>query len=299
MLVIALLGAASPAPAQEQTLDLLDGETLYDSGSLIALVYEVERRERLLDGDSRVSDPLDREQTDHRLTLSGHYGLRHDLQLSAIVPYAYHELELDDPAGADRLQANGLGDITGLIKWRFYRWDAPHQALNVAALAGLELPTGSDDERDGGVRLDPDLQPGSGSWDPLLGAAATYEPGRWRFNGAVLYKWNTESAGDLDLGDELFAEIAAGNRFWLEPYPGPFMRLDVLLRYRDEGRASRDGIDLRDTGGDLITLGANLAFRPRPSLDLQASVEFPLYERVNGIQLAEAFTVSLSFGYRF
>jgi hypothetical protein len=151
---------------------------------------------------------------------------------------------------------------------------------------------------DGGRRLPPDLEPGSGSWDPFVGLAATYEPYRWRFNSVCVFQRSGENGDGFRFGNRVFAELAAGNRFWLEPYPGPFMRGDLLLRYRGEGRAELDGAPFPDQGGDLLTIGANLAFRPQPALDFQLSVELPLYERVFGTQAREQFLLSFTFGYR-
>jgi hypothetical protein len=71
-----------------------------------------------------------------------------------------------------------------------------------------------------------------------------------------------------------------------------------MLRFRSEGEAHRDGRRFPDQGGDLLTIGATLAFRPQPALDFQLSAELPLYERVNGVQLGTDFTVLLAFGYR-
>jgi hypothetical protein len=284
---------------QEETLDVLDGETLYEGGRLATLTFEVEHRERLRSGEGRASDPLHRRRTDLTWAAAAHYGLRNDLQLSAILPYVYKELRLDDPAGPDDLQGDGFGDLSTIAKWRFYRWDAPGQAINAASIAGLEWPTGADELSDHGRRLEPELQPGSGSFDPFAGLAATYEPFRWRFNAFVLYKYNSENGDDHDFGDEVFAEIAAGNRFWLLPYPGPFMRGDVMLRYRGEERARQDGRVVHDSGSDLVTIGANWAFRPRPSLDFQLSGELPIYQRYDGEQLGREFSLSFSFGYRF
>src|SRR5262249_3914605 len=161
--------------------------------------------------------------------------------------------------------------------WRYYRWDEVGTALNFAILAGMELPTGKDDVVDKGVLLPADLQPGSSSWDPFLGTAVTHEPGRGRFNAMALVKRGGPGTDDYKQGDQFFAELAAGNRFWLEPYPGPFMRADVALRFRRDGADRQAGSPVSDTGGNLLTAAVNWAFRPRPSLDVQVSVEVPLF----------------------
>ncbi len=276
-------------------LDLLDGETLYDGGSLVTLGFEYDRGDQLRSGTDRASDPRASQESSARATLAWQLGLRHDLQVGVALPFVSH-----DRAGIGLdADADGVSDIDILGKWRFYRFDALGVALNVSVIGALSLPTGDDDVTAGGARLEPELQPGSGGFDPALGIGVTHEPERWRFNAAGLYRWRTDTDTDgARLGDELVCELAAGNRFWLEPYPGPFMRLDVIGRYYHEGRSRLQG-PLADSGGARATLGLNWAFRPRPALDLQLGVEFPFWQDVHGTQLGDDWAVDMTIGYRF
>lgn len=293
--LLAALAASGPSLAAQGVLDVLDGETLYDGGFLLTLGFELERGELLRSGHDRVPDPAHGHETTTRTTAALQYGLRHDLQVGVSIPFV---TRARDTAPLD-LDASGAGDVDLLGKWRFYRWDAPGVALNVAVLGQLSLPTGDDDQAEHGVRLEPDLQPGSGGVDPALGLAVTHEPGRWRFNAAALWRWHTDTDGDdTRLGDELVAELAAGNRFWLEPYPGPFMRADLVARYYGERDSRYLGAAL-DDGNERATLGVNLAFRPRPSLDFQVGVEVPVWQRVDGTQYGDDWAVDFTFGYRF
>ncbi len=294
----AFLAGAATARAQEGSLDVLDGETLYEGGLLFTVGHELERREGLREGRTRVSDPLDRRLDTHTTALGAHYGLRYNVQLSAIVPYVHRVLRLEDPAGPDRVSEEGAGDAAFVAKWRYLRIDDVGVATNFALLAGLEVPTGDDDVPSDALPAGADFQAGSGSWDPSVGAAVTHEPGRWRFNAAALYQRNGRGSRDFKAGDEFFAELAAGNRFWLEPYPGPFMRFDALLRYRHAWKARQDGDAVGDSGGDLVTVGATLAFRPRPTLDFQLFVEYPIYQSLEGTQLEEDLSIFFAFGLR-
>ena len=297
-MMLSMLLAILPTVTQEGALDVLDGETLYEDGWLLTAGYEFRLRRGLLDGDDPTGDPLHQFESTHAAVLSAHYGLRNTLQVGAILPHVTHVLELDDPAGPDRFASSGLGDATLYAKWRYYRWDDVGKAMNFALLGGVELPTGRDDATDHGVRLAADLQPGSASWDPFVGTAVTHEPGRWRFNAMALYKRVGQGTHDYKQADQFFAEISAGNRFWLEPYPGPFMRADVMLRYRHEGADRQAGRSVASTGGDLLSAGVNWAFRPRPTLDFQVAVEVPIFEEVRGTQLKNQISVFVAFGIR-
>ncbi len=286
---------AAVLPAQGAVLDVLDGETLYENGFLLTLGHELERGEVLRRGSQRVADPFGRHELQQTTTLALQYGLRHDLQVGLALHWRDTELR---GSGLDQ-GTSGLGDLELLAKWRFLRLDAPHRATNFALLGGLSLPVGEDDAGSGGIELEPDLQPGSGGVDPALGVAVTHEPGRWRFNAAALYRLRTDSDGDGDRpGDALVLELAAGNRFWLEPYPGPFMRLDVVARWYWQDHDRMDAV-LPDSGGERLALGLNWAFRPRPSLDFQVGGEAPVWQDQNGTQPGHDWDLRFTFGYRF
>ena len=263
---------------------MLDGETLYEGGFLVTLGYQIDRGETLRQGRRKVADPEASHELATRTSFALQYGLRNDLQIGVALPYVTHDRE----GRLGELSSEGLGDIELLAKYRFWRWNAPGKALNLAVIGELSLPTGEDDARSRGMRLEPQLQPGSGGVDPALGIGATYEPERWRFNAALLYRWRTDSDGDhARLPNEVVAELAAGNRFWLEPYPGPFMRLDLVLRWYEEHGDAR------------ATLGFNYAFRPRPALDIQVGFEVPWWQDVSGTGLGNDWSLDINFGYRF
>src|SRR5688500_3682593 len=115
--IIGTVCLGNPGHGQEETLDVIDGETLYQNGWLLTLSTQVERREQLLEGDSSVRDSLHRRQTNYTFAAAAHYGLRYDLQLSAIVPYVHRELEQKGSAGSRRSSAGGPGDVVTLLKW--------------------------------------------------------------------------------------------------------------------------------------------------------------------------------------
>ena len=288
------LAAPDPAAAQEGGLEVLEGETLYQEGWLITLSNSFKRSAHIYSGEKRESNRTDLERIDNRTTAGVSYGLRRDLTLTGLFPYVYRSVDSDvgDVASA------GIGDLTLVGKWRLHRSTGERLSNNFAILAGLEFPTGSTSERDGGARLPVPLQPGSGSWDPFLGAAGTLERERWKLNAVAFYQWNTVGAQEYKFGDELVVDLSAGNRFWIERYPGPSMSASMGLRWLHTFRSYQDGDPVASTGADTVSLRFGAVFHPRPVWDLVATLEVPVYHRVNGTQLVENFSLFLGVGFR-
>jgi hypothetical protein len=275
----------------ERTLDVLGGETLYEDGWLFTSGYNATRKAGLLHHRDRVGDPTHTEEFEQAVSLAAHYGLLHNVQLGVLLPYAWNSLHQENAGLPTRLAAEGLGDLTLFGKWAFLETYESHLNLKASLIGGLETPTGAFRQTDQGVRLPPDLQPGSGSWDAIVGAAVNYEPYRWKFDATVLYKRNGENRDHVRFGDEIYVELAAGNRFYLEPYPGPFMRFDVELIYRHLSRDRLGGDAIDSSGRDLLSAGGRYVFRPRPQIDMQIEIEVPVYQGVGGIQVAERYSV--------
>ncbi len=181
-----------------------------------------------------------------------------------------------------------------LAKYRLYR-STDHQASdNLAILAGLEFPTGKHDEDD----LPMSMQLGSGSWDPFVGIAGTLERARWKFNATVFYQYNGPNEDDYAFGDKFAFDLSVGNRFWIEPYPGPAASVGVGFRWIHEGYAKLDGDSLPDTGGDHLLARIGVVFHPKPVWDIVGKIEIPVYHDVNGTQLVEDFSIFFAIGYR-
>jgi hypothetical protein len=99
----------------------------------------------------------------------------------------------------DRGDTKGIGDLTLFGQYRFYGQDT---GLQASFLTGLRTPTGKTGERDDqGELFEAEFQPGSGSWDPMLGLALSRAQGRWSVDGNVLYTIATEGTQHTDLGD--------------------------------------------------------------------------------------------------
>ncbi len=248
---------------------------------------------------------------------SAGYGFTDDLSLGFHIPYISRRgireghLEAGTPEVHVHGDSEGIGDLTLLGTWRFSRQE--RAGADVALLFGLKLPTGSTDEKDrGGERFATEFQPGSGSWDPLIGVAASR---KWRaasLDGSLLYTVATKGAQDTDLGDMLHFGAALSRR--LVPghshtdesraVGGPehgrrhsHMSWDFILEATGDwkGKQTVRGIKDENSGGTMILIspGVRMNYYDKWSVYLSAGV--PILQDWNGTQHDASYRVLLGF----
>ena len=284
----------SSTSAQEGGISLFSAPTLYASGTRVSIGYVAREEGGLYQGSSEITDPLARSLSERRLVLGLDYGLRRDLTLSLLVPHVTKELS----SSLGEQRSTGPGDVALLAKQRLYKRDWQGGAANLSLIAGLELPTGSTDERDGGLLLEPSLQPGSGSWDPVIALAGNLSDGRWRLDATALYKENREGDQDFAASDLLTIGVRGRYRVLHAPYPGPSLGLDLGLHWRLEGSAEQEGVSLEDSGASELLLRPGIEFHPWPNWDISLSLDLPLALDYEGEQLGFERRLVLALGIR-
>ncbi len=107
------------------------------------------------------------------------YGLTKDLSLSLRTPVVFRRRSYDLGDRVERDQ--GVGDVTALVKWRFYQDDAgPVNTTRISLLGGSEIRTG-------------DAPFTNDAYNPLIGLALTRVSGRHGLNANV--QWTFTTAG--------------------------------------------------------------------------------------------------------
>lgn len=172
------------------------------------------------------------------------YGVSHHLTVSAELPYVRREHLREGVAGDGVEQLGsvaGIGDMNLLAKYRL----TEREGAGFALIAGLKLPTGSTHRRSaGGERLETEHQPGSGSWDPIVGASASIGAGGFLFSASALYQRSTTGAQRTRLGDRLQGGIALSHRFGPREPPHHHDDDDEEHRHHHDSDAARhDSLD--------------------------------------------------------
>ena len=135
------------------------------------------------------------------------YGMSHHLTVSAELPYIHRDRLREGSADAvEQLgSVSGIGDVSLLAKYRLTKGEG----FGFALIGGIKMPTGGTHRRSrSGERLETEHQPGSGSWDPIVGAAASLPLGGVQLAASGLYQVATQGAQRTRLGDRFQGGIA-------------------------------------------------------------------------------------------
>ena len=127
--------------------------------------------------------------------------INHHLTVSAELPYVRRDDLREGEHSHSGGQAvnevvqlgsvSGIGDMNLLAKYRLTEGEGAGFAL----IGGIKLPTGSTHRRSlDGERLETEHQPGTGSWDPIVGASASAPLGAVRLTASALYQVSGKGA---------------------------------------------------------------------------------------------------------
>jgi hypothetical protein len=243
------------------------------------------------------------------------YGVTNDFTVAVRLPYVrrtgIREAVEDEATGDLEVEnfgpADGIGDLTLFGQYRFFN----RNHTEVAALFGLKTPTGrTNDLTAQGEVFDAEFQPGSGSWDPLLGLAWTHHEGKWSYDANALCTLTTTGTQNTDLGDRFQYNFAVSYRLTSlgsgehpmfhgaeqheegddghlheHGHESTGLSLDLVLELNGEWHAEQvtNGISDPNSGGNTVFISPGL----RLSQDKWSgfvSVGIPVMDDLNGIQ---------------
>ena len=327
-------GGASGLGQGGSSLDVLSPDTL-DAGQ-----FAVGLRATVTNPDSRSDAELaalagshvHAHDTDYNLgaAVGAAYGVSHRLTLSAELPFVRRDHlregahSHDGGTVTDSVEqlgtVSGIGDASLLAKYRLTGEAGPAFAL----IAGIKVPTGSTHRRSPeGERLETEHQPGTGSWDPIAGAAFGAKAGSLRVNASALYQFSGKGAQDTRLGDRFKAGIALSHRF------GPAEHYhDEAPHHHDHaggaephehspahGHASWDGfVELTGewegrqrtageieeaSGGKALWLSPGARFNTASGYSVALSAGVPVWQRIRSSHPENHYRATMSIGRAF
>lgn len=214
------------------------------------------------------------------------YGLTDDFTLSLRISYeslkGIRETHHEEPEDIhDRGDSKGIGDLAIMGQYRFLKRN--EEAFESSLLFGIKVPTGKTTRNDkDGERLEAELQPGTGSWNPMLGIAATKRSGRLSIDANLLYTFMTKGAQNTELGDIFNYNASFSYRMFRDTQ----ISWDLIVEANGEWKQKQKIAGVRDpnSGQHILFLspGMRLIWNKRWSAYVSAGV--PVMQDLNGIQ---------------
>lgn len=240
------------------------------------------------------------------------FGVTHRLTLSAEIPYIRRAdiRAVESGSVINRGTSAGIGDLTLLAKYRL----TESEMLGVALLGGVKVPTGSTTQNDrAGDRFETEHQPGTGSWDPILGIAASLATGANAVDASFIYQRGTTGAQNTRLGDRAQAGIGLSHRFGRRPEhhdhhahaehhsdePHASFYAVLELNGEWEGQQIVGGVIDEFTGARVLWLSPGARFTTASGWQATVSAGVPMAQDVRESHPDNRFRFSLSLARAF
>ena len=233
--------------------------------------------------------------------------------VSGSIPYVdrthshFHHHEGEEPELLE-WSFTGIGDLSLLGSYSVFGGYSMPSSLSLQL--GGKLPTGKRNiEEVGGHQPEPSARPGTGSLDGFVGAhymhrvslsALQGESADIPFFAGALYRLNGKGTDDYRIGNEWL--VSAGGGY---PITGAIQlvgQLNAKFREKDESAEEVEPGEVPhtdNTGGTAIYATPGLRARITPAIAAYGYFQFPLYERVNRIQLVAPYHVMVGTTYGF
>jgi hypothetical protein len=287
----------------------------------VQFTYSITRMDQLKQGTSEKS--LDEVSTSSgytsipvsmdmiKYTFTGGYGFSPRFKGFVSIPYLRNTMDMIMSNGVgmgwmdmtmEPISAPGDATVMGLYRIYTDRDIRPNKALTVGF--GVKTATGSSTETtSSGSYIHAHMQPGTGSWDPLVSLLYTQMINPFLMQADITHQFTTRNRQGYEFGDSTAVNLGATYAVVRE------FNVSAGLTYLHVGRASdRDGKytdltslmdDPANTGGDSLWFSPGIQVLPIKNAMVDMKVQFPIWEDVNGIQLVTRYRLVMGVAYRF
>ncbi|NIS03038.1 MAG: transporter [Gemmatimonadetes bacterium] len=203
-----------------------------------------------------------------------------------VIPVLHKELESPNGGGDELYSNGGLGDVSVAVKWAFFIRNRFAGTTRLALAVQASFPTGSTDATfvDGRAAPRP-LQLGAGAFAAGAILAGTAIRGRWGISISLGQTRHASGKG-YRFGAATRYDLAIGLRFPKRVETIRTSTLQLYLELNGSLRASdrADGSRVEDSGGHMAFLSPALQWVPLPQLLIEASVQIPVIQDLDGSQ---------------
>lgn len=239
----------------------------------------------VMSGRNSIENPFGLEKRVDKIWLEGIYTFRREVRLSFKLPQIHQSRGVLIDGMPIHQSAEGFGDLIIGLPLKRYTNRATRTG-NIAFTPSIRLPSGS---------TDGDFPLGDGSLDFGFSFSKSIETkGVYQYYDLFYWK-NGEGEQGMEPGDEVGLDVNIG----VHPYhnnlknQGLFLMLDLSGRYEREGRNL-----VGFTGGRQLNIGPVLVLY-RGGVMFRAEYSLPVFESVEGTQLAKTRKFNIGIGFVF
>jgi hypothetical protein len=194
-------------------------------------------------------------------------------------------------------QVNGLSDIAVYGRYRLF--DDEESSFFMTVSAGVKLPTGATNAvNDEGELLNPHIQAGTGSTDPLLGLDMFYGGGDYSVSLNLMSCYPTKGAQNYQFGTMLNYSI--NGKYNLLNF-GEMNSIIAALGVSGELHAEEtmNGEAVANTGGNTTYVFPGVQLLVGNMFTFDLSYHIPIIHGLKGTQLGESYKVMAGAQYLF
>jgi hypothetical protein len=174
----------------------------------------------------------------------------------------------------------GLGDVELAARYALWRrvnlGTGRYQEAAVAL--GTSTPTGQNDRRSGGERIDEHGQPGTGAWGPFAGLHYRFEQGSWLAFASLSGRLHTENGHGYAYGPAVLWSVHG------QFFPAKRLALDLGIDGRDAAADEDHGEKVVNTGGTVVSLAPGVYVNAVGGAWLFVRGQLPFVRRFRGEQ---------------
>jgi hypothetical protein len=203
------------------------------------------------------------------------------LSLTATLPVVSKTIRaVGGGASTTTSDATGLGDVEVAARYALWRGLdlGVGRVQELAVTAGTSLPTGPNDLRADGERIDEHGQPGTGAWGPFAGIAYRFEQGRWVGFGSVSGRVHSTNSFQYTYGSAALWSVHG------QFFPVKRVALDLGVDGRHAAADTASGAAVENTGGTVIAAAPGVYFNAAGGAWLFVRGQVPFYKRFRGEQ---------------
>lgn len=229
------------------------------------------------------------------------YSLNNRLAFGILLPFV-EQVEKINANTSNKTKSKGLGDITILSQYDLLR----KGNISLSYAIGVKAPSGSTSRKNNtnGLRLHPDLQPGTGAWDWFNIIQSSWQDfliSDLDLIALVNYRRNGKSKRfnqqqQYQFGSEFQSYLALTKEWIIGNY---LLNTSLGGRYRHTSTDKTNGFEAVNTGGHWVYVIPGLTMNFNPDFSIGTSVELPVYRNLTGIQLTTSYRFNATILYSF